>query len=60
MDVLIEENVEKEELSIGRTHYQAPEVDGLTVVMGKNLIPGRYIRCGIQKVNGIDLEAVAL
>ncbi len=60
MDVLIEENIEKEELSIGRTHYQAPEVDGLTVVMGKNLVPGTYVRCGIQKVNGIDLEAVAL
>ncbi|NCB02996.1 MAG: 30S ribosomal protein S12 methylthiotransferase RimO, partial [Spirochaetia bacterium] len=60
MDVLIEELVEQEELAIGRTHYQAPEVDGLTVVMGKNLVPGSYVRCGIKKVNGIDLEAIAL
>ena len=60
IDVLIEELVEQEEMAIGRTYYQAPEVDGLTVVMGKNLIPGEYIRCGIKKVNGIDLEAIAL
>ena len=57
LDVLIEEPVEGEDLAIGRTIHQAPEVDGLTVVMGRNLVPGRVIRCGITRVNGIDLEA---
>lgn len=59
-DVLIEELVEGEDLAIGRTAHQAPEVDGLTVVMGRNLVPGTMVRCGISRVNGIDLEAIPL
>ena len=57
-DVLIEELVEGEDLAIGRMFAQAPEVDGLTVVMGRGLVPGTVVRCGIRRVNGIDLEAV--
>ncbi|WP_320129462.1 30S ribosomal protein S12 methylthiotransferase RimO [uncultured Sphaerochaeta sp.] len=57
-EVLIEEKVENEDLAIGRMYAQAPEVDGLTVVMGRNLIPGQIVRCGIRAVNGLDLEAV--
>lgn len=57
-DVLIEELVEGEDLAIGRSAHQAPEVDGLTVVMGRNLVPGTIVRCGITRVNGIDLEAI--
>ena len=56
--VLIEELVEGEELAIGRTPHQAPEVDGLTVVMGRDLVPGTVVECGISRVNGIDLEAI--
>lgn len=59
-DVLIEELVEGEDLAIGRIWAQAPEVDGLTVVMGRDMVPGNIYRCGITKVNGIDLEAVKL
>ncbi|MGI6433756.1 MAG: 30S ribosomal protein S12 methylthiotransferase RimO [Sphaerochaetaceae bacterium] len=58
--VLLEELVEGEDLAIGRTEQQAPEVDGLTVVLGRNLVPGTVIRCGIRRVNGIDLEAVPI
>jgi len=58
LDVLIEEQVEGEDLAIGRTAHQAPEVDGLTVVMGRNLVPGQVVRCGIIRANGIDFEAV--
>ncbi|HCJ94813.1 MAG TPA: 30S ribosomal protein S12 methylthiotransferase RimO, partial [Sphaerochaeta sp.] len=47
-----------EDLAIGRTPHQAPEVDGLTVVMGRSLVPGEIVRCGISRVNGIDLEAI--
>ena len=59
-DVLIEEPVEGEDLAIGRIWAQAPEVDGLTVVMGRDMVPGNIYRCGVTKVNGIDLEAVKL
>lgn len=59
-DVLIEELVENEDLAIGRIYSQAPEVDGLTVVMGHDMLPGRVYRCGITKVNAPDLEAVKI
>lgn len=57
-DVLIEELVEGEDLAIGRIYAQAPEVDGLTVVMGRGLVPGSVVRCGIRAVNGLDLQAI--
>ena len=59
-DVLIEELIEGEDLAIGRIWAQAPEVDGLTVVMGRDMEPGKVYRCGITKVNGVDLEAVRI
>ena len=58
--VLIEENVQGEDLAIGRIYAQAPEVDGLTVVMGHDMIPGNVYLCGITKVNGVDLEGVKI
>lgn len=57
-EVLIEELVEGEDLAIGRMYAQAPEVDGLTVVVGRSLKPGRKVLCGIRSVNGLDLEAI--
>lgn len=59
-EVLIEEKIEGEDLSIGRIYSQAPEVDGATVVMGRNLKPGDVVKAGIRKVNGVDLDAVVL
>ena len=59
-DVLIEELIDGEDLAIGRIWAQAPEVDGLTVVMGRDMVPGQVYKCGIRKVNGIDLEAVKI
>ncbi|MFA6821142.1 MAG: 30S ribosomal protein S12 methylthiotransferase RimO [Sphaerochaetaceae bacterium] len=59
-DVLVEELVEGEDLAIGRTMHQAPEVDGLTVIMARNLTAGSVVRCGIRRVNGVDLEAVVV
>ena len=59
-DVLIEELVENEDLAIGRIKHQAPEVDGLTVVVGENLVAGTIVKCGIRRVNGIDLEAIPI
>jgi len=57
-EALIEEKVKGEDLAIGRIYSQAPEVDGLTVIMGRNLVPGSVIKVGIRKVNGVDLDAV--
>jgi len=58
MTVLIEESVEGEDLFIGRTFLQAPDVDGLTVVNGENLSPGSMVPVRIIRRNGLDLEAV--
>lgn len=58
--VLIEEKVEGEDLSIGRIYSQAPDVDGLTVVMGRDLKPGDVVEVGIRAVRGVDLEGVKI
>ncbi len=60
MDILIEEIIEGEDLAIGRSWAQAPEVDGLVVVMGRALTAGSVVRCGITRVNGVDLEAITI
>ncbi len=57
-DVLIEEVIPHEDLLIGRIPMQAPEVDGLTVVLSETGEPGDLIRCRITRTVGIDLEAV--
>ncbi|HRZ91258.1 MAG TPA: 30S ribosomal protein S12 methylthiotransferase RimO, partial [Spirochaetia bacterium] len=56
LEVLVEEPVEGEELSLGRSYAQAPEVDGL-VVLNARLDPGRVVRARVVAVNGVDLEA---
>ncbi len=58
--VLIEEEVKGEDLALGRMYGQAPDVDGLTVVIGRGLKPGSVVRAGIRCVKELDLEAVAL
>jgi ribosomal protein S12 methylthiotransferase len=55
LDVLIEERVEGEELSLGRAYLQAPDVDGLTVVRAA-CAPGTLVRIRIEQRNGFDLE----
>ena len=57
-DVLLEEPILGEELFFGRIYAQAPEVDGLTVVRAENAQAGSFLRCRIERVNGIDLEAL--
>jgi len=56
LDVLIEEPVEGEEMSIGRAYLHAPDVDGLVVVQ-RSLPPGGWVRARITRRNGVDLEA---
>ncbi len=57
---LIEEKVEGEDLAIGRIYAQAPDVDGLTVIMGRGMEPGDLVRVGIRAVRGVDLEGVRI
>ena len=56
VDVLVEERVEGEDLSIGRAYLQAPDVDGL-VVLTASRAPGSRVRARVTKRNGVDLEA---
>jgi ribosomal protein S12 methylthiotransferase len=55
-DVLVEEQVEGEDLSLARAFFQAPEVDGLTVVRGAHP-PGSIVKARVIRRNGLDLEA---
>ena len=57
---LVEENIAGEDLSIARIYSQAPEVDGATVIMGSDMMPGDVVEVGIRKVRGVDLEAVKI
>jgi ribosomal protein S12 methylthiotransferase len=56
VDVLVEERVQGEDLSIGRAYLQAPDVDGL-VVLRASRAPGSRVRARVIKRNGVDLEA---
>jgi ribosomal protein S12 methylthiotransferase len=42
---------------IARSRTQAPDVDGVTFVSGKNLRPGRFVRATVIGSNGYDLIA---
>jgi ribosomal protein S12 methylthiotransferase len=55
LDVLVEEEMKGEDLSLGRAYLQAPEVDGL-VVVHRRLPPGSMARVRITRRNGVDLE----
>lgn len=55
LDVLVEERVAGEELSIGRAYLQAPDVDGLTVVRAARE-PGSMAKVRVERRNGFDLE----
>lgn len=57
LDVLVEERVQGEELYLGRSFLQAPEVDGLVVIKARTLEPGRIYPVHIDRRAGIDLEA---
>ena len=57
-NVLIEEKVEDEDLYIGRMWGQAPEVDGLTVVSGDDLVPGKMVKVEIRELNNNDFYGV--
>lgn len=56
--VLIEETIEGEDLAIGRSALNAPEVDGSIVLIGQGLEAGQVLDARVTAVRGVDLEAV--
>ena len=64
LDVLIDSpNPESRKSSkswLGRSFADAPDVDGIVIVHGKNLLPGDLIPCIIESTDGYDLVATAL
>jgi ribosomal protein S12 methylthiotransferase len=58
LDLLVEEIVQGEDLSLARGRPHAPEVDGLVVLHGTAAAPGTVLRARVIRRNGFDLEAV--
>ncbi|MEW9121874.1 MAG: 30S ribosomal protein S12 methylthiotransferase RimO [Thermotaleaceae bacterium] len=55
-DILVEEKVEGESVYIGRTQYDAPEIDGVVYIHTENpLLPGDLIRVIIKDALEYDL-----
>ena len=54
-DFLFEEIEQESYLSIGRTIFQAPEVDGITYLTNvENEVPGKFYKIKIVKRDGVD------
>lgn len=47
-------------LMVGRSRFQAPEVDGLTVVEGEGLRPGELVKVRVTAASDYDLYAIRL
>lgn len=43
---------------LGRTRCDAPDIDPVVYVTGRDLVPGELVSCEIVDVNGLDLVAV--
>ncbi len=54
-DVLIDEKDEEGDVYMGRTYMDAPEVDGLVYVQGKNLNRGDFVKVKIIDATEYDL-----
>ena len=59
VEVLIDEPTEEDNLWVGRTAFQAPDVDSVTYVMGKGLATGRFVEAEIVQTEDYDLLAQA-
>ena len=60
LDVLIDgpaPDAEDNDLWVGRSYADAPDVDGLVYVAGRDVEPGDLVRCEILAADGYDLVA---
>jgi len=61
IDVMIDCCIEGEKNAyVGRTHADAPEIDGVVYVTGESLRPGEIVPCEIVATSGYDLVGVAV
>jgi len=61
MDVIIDRYIEAEkDAYVGRSYADAPEVDGVVYVTGRDLAPGVIVPCEIVATSGYDLIGVAV
>jgi len=59
MEIVVDEpSPEWPGLFVGRTWFQAPEVDGVTYVSGPDVAPGRVVKALIQDSQDYDLSAL--
>lgn len=59
LDVLVDEpSPDWPGLHMGRTWFQAPEVDGVTYVSGPGVAPGRMVRAVVEEAGAYDLSAL--
>jgi len=59
VEVLIDEQTEEDDVWVGRTEFQAPDVDSVTYVTGKGLATGQFIEAEILQTEDYDLLAQA-
>ena len=59
VEVLIDEPTEEDDMWVGRTVFQAPDVDGVTVVVGEGLATGCFVEAEIVQSEEYDLLAQA-
>lgn len=57
LDVIIDETTDEEGVWIGRTYADAPEIDGVVYLHGKNLQPGQMVSAEIVGFEDYDLIA---
>lgn len=60
-DVILDRRVpEQRDAYLGRSHADAPEVDGAVYVTGRGLAPGQIVACEVVAAQGYDLVAHAV
>jgi ribosomal protein S12 methylthiotransferase len=59
VEVLIDEPTEEDEVWVGRTQFQAPDVDSMTYIIGRNLEAGQFVKAEIIQTEDYDLLAQA-
>ena len=57
LEILLEEEIKEEGLSLGRAFFQAPDVDSVVVITNPCRQPGSLIRASLTKRIDFDLEA---
>ncbi|MFC2079223.1 30S ribosomal protein S12 methylthiotransferase RimO [Candidatus Bipolaricaulota bacterium] len=59
VEVLIDELTEEDGVWVGRTQFQAPDVDSMTYVMGEGLETGQFVDAEVIQTEDYDLLAQA-